>query len=316
MNTYSVPSRPLAQLPRAALDPLLVSAAPASPEATPNANPFGSCPHGSPRAAMTPGWPTWPASSPHFLFWKHTHRLWVPEGPSSACTWAWLQPPKAGFLWSRLVLHCTYEDQGASRVVTAGLPLPDDAGWLCGNLGSQLVEYKEEMYITSDCGHTWRQVFEEEHHVLYLDHGGVIVAIKDTSIPLKILNIFGHISFRSDWELVKVDFRPSFSRPCGEEDYSSWDLTDLQGDRCLMGQQRSFRKRKPASWCTKGRSFTSALRTHVCECRASDFLCDYGFERSPSSESDAGQCFANFWFNPLSPPDDCVLGQTYANSLG
>lgn len=31
------------------------------------------------------------------------------------------------------------------------------------------------------------QVFEEEHHVLYLDHGGVIVAIKDTSIPLKIL---------------------------------------------------------------------------------------------------------------------------------
>ncbi len=27
-----------------------------------------------------------------------------------------------------------------------------------GNLGSQLVEYKEEMYITSDCGKTWRQV--------------------------------------------------------------------------------------------------------------------------------------------------------------
>lgn len=43
---------------------------------------------------------------------------------------------------------------------------------------------------------------------------------------------------------------------------------------------------------------------------------DYGFERSPSSESDASQCFANFWFNPLSPPDDCVLGQTYTNSLG
>lgn len=30
-------------------------------------------------------------------------------------------------------------------------------------------------------------MFEEEHHILYLDHGGVIVAIKDTSIPLKIL---------------------------------------------------------------------------------------------------------------------------------
>ncbi|XP_054206558.1 VPS10 domain-containing receptor SorCS2 isoform X3 [Homo sapiens] len=221
-----------------------------------------------------------------------------------------------------------------------------------GNLGSQLVEYKEEMYITSDCGHTWRQVFEEEHHILYLDHGGVIVAIKDTSIPLKILKfsvdegltwsthnftstsvfvdgllsepgdetlvmtVFGHISFRSDWELVKVDFRPSFSRQCGEEDYSSWELSNLQGDRCIMGQQRSFRKRKSTSWCIKGRSFTSALTSRVCECRDSDFLCDYGFERSPSSESSTNKCSANFWFNPLSPPDDCALGQTYTSSLG
>ncbi|XP_054409654.2 VPS10 domain-containing receptor SorCS2 isoform X2 [Pongo abelii] len=221
-----------------------------------------------------------------------------------------------------------------------------------GNLGSQLVEYKEEMYITSDCGHTWRQVFEEEHHILYLDHGGVIVAIKDTSIPLKILKfsvdegltwsthnftstsvfvdgllsepgdetlvmtVFGHISFRSDWELVKVDFRPSFSRQCGEEDYGSWELSNLQGDRCIMGQQRSFRKRKPTSWCIKGRNFTSALTSRVCECRDSDFLCDYGFERSPSSEPNTNKCSANFWFNPLSPPDDCVLGQTYTSSLG
>nr|XP_037851415.1 VPS10 domain-containing receptor SorCS2 [Chlorocebus sabaeus] len=221
-----------------------------------------------------------------------------------------------------------------------------------GNLGSQLVEYKEEMYITSDCGHTWWQVFEEEHHILYLDHGGVIVAIKDTSIPLKILKfsvdegltwsthnftstsvfvdgllsepgdetlvmtVFGHISFRSDWELVKVDFQPSFSRQCGEEDYSSWDLSNLQGDRCIMGQQRSFRKRKSTSWCIKGRSFTSALTSRVCECRDSDFLCDYGFECSPSSESNTNKCSANFWFNPLSPPDDCALGQTYTSSLG
>ncbi|XP_016806765.3 VPS10 domain-containing receptor SorCS2 isoform X3 [Pan troglodytes] len=221
-----------------------------------------------------------------------------------------------------------------------------------GNLGSQLVEYKEEMYITSDCGHTWRQVFEEEHHILYLDHGGVIVAIKDTSIPLKILKfsvdegltwsthnftstsvfvdgllsepgdetlvmtVFGHISFRSDWELVKVDFRPSFSRQCSEEDYSSWELSNLQGDHCIMGQQRSFRKRKSTSWCIKGRSFTSALTSRVCECRDSDFLCDYGFERSPSSESSTNKCSANFWFNPLSPPDDCALGQTYTSSLG
>uniref|UniRef100_A0A8C8B8G3 VPS10 domain-containing receptor SorCS2 n=1 Tax=Otus sunia TaxID=257818 RepID=A0A8C8B8G3_9STRI len=221
-----------------------------------------------------------------------------------------------------------------------------------GNLGSQLVEYKEEMYITSDCGNTWRQVFEEEHHILYLDHGGVIVAIKDTSIPLKILKfsidegqtwsthnftstsvfvdgllsepgdetlvmtVFGHISYRSDWELVKVDFRPSFPRECMDDDYESWELTNLQGDRCIMGQQRSFRKRKISSWCIKGRSFTSALTSKVCECVNSDFLCDYGFERSVPLKSESSKCFADFWFNPEAPPEDCVLGQAYTSSTG
>nr|XP_028594155.1 VPS10 domain-containing receptor SorCS2 isoform X1 [Podarcis muralis] len=221
-----------------------------------------------------------------------------------------------------------------------------------GNLGAQLVEYKEEMYITSDCGKTWRQVFEEEHHILYLDHGGVIVAIKDTSIPLKILKfsvdegqtwsthnftsisvfvdgllsepgdetlvmtIFGHISFRSDWELVKVDFRPSFPRECTDEDYESWDLTNLQGDLCIMGQRRSFRKRKSSSWCIKGRSFTSALTSVACECSPSDFLCDYGFERSALQKSEPNTCFADFWFNPETPPEDCVLGQAYRSSTG
>ena len=41
--------------------------------------------------------------------------------------------------------------------------------------------------LPSEPAHGLLQVFEEEHHILYLDHGGVIVAIKDTSIPLKIL---------------------------------------------------------------------------------------------------------------------------------
>ncbi|XP_036056315.1 VPS10 domain-containing receptor SorCS2 isoform X2 [Onychomys torridus] len=275
--------------------------------------------------------------------------------------WDYLRPPSTdmnGKLTNcqppdcHLHLHLRWAD---NPYVSGTVHTKDTAPGLimgAGNLGSQLVEYKEEMYITSDCGHTWRQVFEEEHHVLYLDHGGVIAAIKDTSIPLKILKfsmdeghtwsthnftstsvfvdgllsepgdetlvmtVFGHISFRSDWELVKVDFRPSFPRQCGENDYSSWDLTDLQGDDCIMGQQRSYRKRKSTSWCVKGRSFTSALTSRVCKCRDSDFLCDYGFERSSFSESTANKCSANFWFNPLSPPEDCVLGQTYTSSLG
>ncbi|XP_066537027.1 VPS10 domain-containing receptor SorCS2 [Hoplias malabaricus] len=221
-----------------------------------------------------------------------------------------------------------------------------------GNLGSQLVEYKEEMYITSDCGRTWRQVFEEEHHILYLDHGGVIVAIKDTSIPLKILKfsvdeghtwsvhnftstsvfvdgllsepgdetlvmtVFGHISYRSDWELVKVDFRQSFPRQCIEDDYDSWKLTNLQGEHCIMGQERTYRKRKESSLCIKGKSYTSALTAKPCQCTEKDFSCDYGFERASSLKTEGDRCYPDFWHDPDAPPDNCHLGQTYESSTG
>uniref|UniRef100_A0A8C2CQ56 VPS10 domain-containing receptor SorCS2 n=1 Tax=Cyprinus carpio TaxID=7962 RepID=A0A8C2CQ56_CYPCA len=219
-----------------------------------------------------------------------------------------------------------------------------------GNLGSQLVEYKEEMYITSDCGKTWRQVFEEEHHILYLDHGGVIVAIKDTSIPLKILKfstdegrtwsihnftstsvfvdgllsepgdetlvmtVFGHISYRSDWELVKVDFRQSFPRQCTEADYDSWKLTDLQ--KCIMGQERMYRRRKESSFCIKGKSYTSALTAKPCQCTEKDFACDYGFERAPSLRLEGDRCYPDFWHDPDAPPENCHMGHSYKSSTG
>uniref|UniRef100_A0A3P9JGG2 VPS10 domain-containing receptor SorCS2 n=1 Tax=Oryzias latipes TaxID=8090 RepID=A0A3P9JGG2_ORYLA len=249
----------------------------------------------------------------------------------------------------QLHLHLRWAD---NPYVSGTVHTKDSAPGLimgAGNIGSKLIEYKEEMYVTSDCGKTWRQVFEEEHHILYLDHGGVIVAIKDTSIPLKILKfsidegrtwtihnftttsvfvdgllsepgdetlvmtVFGHISYRSDWELVKVDFRQSFSRQCVDSDYESWGLTDLQGERCIMGREQTFRKRKDTSFCIKGKSFTSVLSSKSCSCTEKDFNCDFGFERS---FTEADRCFADFWFDPDSPPEDCHLGQNYESSTG
>ncbi|XP_071982233.1 VPS10 domain-containing receptor SorCS2 isoform X2 [Engystomops pustulosus] len=274
--------------------------------------------------------------------------------------WDYLTPPSVDMTGKQtnckppechLHLHLRWAD---NPYVSGTVHTKDTAPGLimgAGNLGSQLVEYKEEMYITSDCGKTWRQVFEEEHHILYLDHGGVIVAIKDTSIPLKILKfsvdegyswsvhnftstsvfvdgllsepgdetlvmtVFGHISYRSEWELVKVDFRPSFFRECTEEDYESWNLSNLQGERCIMGQQRSFRKRKTSSWCIKGKSFTSALTSRICQCESTDYVCDYGFEQEVTQKQ-TSRCFADFWFNPEAPPDDCTVGQTYTSTTG
>ncbi|KAL2079459.1 hypothetical protein ACEWY4_025203 [Coilia grayii] len=252
----------------------------------------------------------------------------------------------------QLHLHLRWAD---NPYVSGTVHTKDSAPGLimgAGNIGSHLVEYKEEMYITSDCGKTWTQVFEEEHHILYLDHGGVIVAIKDTSIPLKILKfsidegrtwsihnftstsvfvdgvlsepgdetlvmtVFGHISYRSDWELVKVDFRQSFPRQCTEADYDSWKLTDQQGEKCIMGQERTFRKRKDTSFCIKGKSYTSALTSKPCQCTEKDFNCDYGFERAQNLKAEGDRCFADFWHDPDAPPDDCHIGHTYESSTG
>lgn len=44
-----------------------------------------------------------------------------------------------------------------------------------------------------------------------------------------------------------------------------------QGEKCIMGQERSFRKRKETAFCIKGKSYTSALTTKPCQCTEKDF---------------------------------------------
>uniref|UniRef100_A0A4W3I1R5 VPS10 domain-containing receptor SorCS2 n=1 Tax=Callorhinchus milii TaxID=7868 RepID=A0A4W3I1R5_CALMI len=200
-----------------------------------------------------------------------------------------------------------------------------------GNLGAHLVEYKEDMYITSDCGNTWRQVSRvpidrTELSFLYrftVDEGHTWTTHNFTSTSVfvdgllsepgdetLVMTIFGHISFRSDWELVKVDFRPTFPRHCLPDDYDSWNLMN-QAEHCIMGERREFRKRKISSWCIKGKNFTSAVTSKPCQCTDSDFECDYGFEQQKN-----GQCFPAFWYNPDAPSEHCRLGQTYTSSSG
>uniref|UniRef100_A0A4W3I577 VPS10 domain-containing receptor SorCS2 n=1 Tax=Callorhinchus milii TaxID=7868 RepID=A0A4W3I577_CALMI len=196
-----------------------------------------------------------------------------------------------------------------------------------GNLGAHLVEYKEDMYITSDCGNTWRQVIDRtELSFLYrftVDEGHTWTTHNFTSTSVfvdgllsepgdetLVMTIFGHISFRSDWELVKVDFRPTFPRHCLPDDYDSWNLMN-QAEHCIMGERREFRKRKISSWCIKGKNFTSAVTSKPCQCTDSDFECDYGFEQQKN-----GQCFPAFWYNPDAPSEHCRLGQTYTSSSG
>ncbi|XP_049710969.1 VPS10 domain-containing receptor SorCS1 isoform X1 [Elephas maximus indicus] len=214
-----------------------------------------------------------------------------------------------------------------------------------GNIGSELSDSDISMFVSSDAGNTWRQIFEEEHSVLYLDQGGVLVAMKHTSLPIRhlwlsfdegrswskysftsiplfvdgvlgepgeetlIMTVFGHFSHRSEWQLVKVDYKSIFDRRCAEEDYRSWQLHS-QGEACIMGAKRIYKKRKSERKCMQGK-YAGAMESEPCVCTEADFDCDYGYERHSN-----GQCLPAFWFNPSSLSKDCSLGQSYLNSTG
>ncbi|XP_051475063.1 VPS10 domain-containing receptor SorCS1 isoform X1 [Apus apus] len=214
-----------------------------------------------------------------------------------------------------------------------------------GNIGTELSDNDISMFVSSDAGNTWRQIFEEEHSVLYLDQGGVLVAMKHTSLPIRhlwlsfdegtswskysftsiplfvdgvlgepgeetlIMTVFGHFSHRSDWQLVKVDYKSIFDRRCAEEDYRPWQLHS-QGQACIMGAKRIYRKRKSEKKCMQGK-YAGAMTSEPCVCTEADFDCDYGYERHSN-----GQCLPAFWYNPSSLSKDCSLGQSYLNSTG
>nr|XP_044607113.1 VPS10 domain-containing receptor SorCS1 isoform X6 [Equus asinus]XP_044607116.1 VPS10 domain-containing receptor SorCS1 isoform X6 [Equus asinus]XP_044607120.1 VPS10 domain-containing receptor SorCS1 isoform X6 [Equus asinus] len=214
-----------------------------------------------------------------------------------------------------------------------------------GNIGSELSDSDISMFVSSDAGNTWRQIFEEEHSVLYLDQGGVLVAMKHTSLPIRhlwlsfdegrswskysftsiplfvdgvlgepgeetlIMTVFGHFSHRSEWQLVKVDYKSIFDRRCAEEDYRPWQLHS-QGEACIMGAKRIYKKRRSERKCMQGK-YAGAMESEPCVCTEADFDCDYGYERHSN-----GQCLPAFWFNPSSLSKDCSLGQSYLNSTG
>ncbi|EMP39771.1 VPS10 domain-containing receptor SorCS1 [Chelonia mydas] len=198
-----------------------------------------------------------------------------------------------------------------------------------GNIGTELSDNDISMFVSSDAGNTWRQVNNVKHSLecqmkgrLSFDEGRSWSKYSFTSTPLfvdgvlgepgeetLIMTVFGHFSHRSEWQLVKVDYKSIFDRRCAEEDYRPWQLHS-QGEACIMGAKRIYRKRKSEKKCMQGK-YAGAMASEPCVCTEADFDCDYGYERHTN-----GQCLPAFWYNPSSLSKDCSFGQSYLNSTG
>uniref|UniRef100_A0A8C9VMM7 Sortilin related VPS10 domain containing receptor 3b n=1 Tax=Scleropages formosus TaxID=113540 RepID=A0A8C9VMM7_SCLFO len=215
-----------------------------------------------------------------------------------------------------------------------------------GNVGTELSYSGTGMFISSDAGNTWRQIFEEEHSIWFLDHGGALLAVAQAAGPIRhfwlsfdeglqwerhsfsrvplyvdgilvepgieshIMTFFGHFSHRSEWQLIKIDYKSVFTRECTQGDYQTWHLLN-QGDPCVMGQKQMFMKRRPGSHCMQRKDYPRVFSAESCICTASDFECDYGYDRRGD-----GYCSPSFWFYPTAVSGSCSHGRSDFNGTG
>ncbi|XP_047208528.1 VPS10 domain-containing receptor SorCS3-like [Girardinichthys multiradiatus] len=215
-----------------------------------------------------------------------------------------------------------------------------------GNTGTELSSTNLGMFITSDAGNSWRQIFDEEYNIWFLDNGGALLAVLHATKPLRqlwisldegkkwdrhsfslaplyvdgvlmepesdnhIITFFGHFSHRSEWQLIKIDYKGLFSRRCMDGDYQTWYLHN-KGELCVMGEKQIYMKRRPGNRCMLAQDYSRIYSSEPCLCTAYDFECDYGWERQAD-----GMCSPAFWFNPNSATKSCSFSQSFLNSTG
>ncbi|XP_067374517.1 VPS10 domain-containing receptor SorCS1-like isoform X2 [Channa argus] len=209
-----------------------------------------------------------------------------------------------------------------------------------GVVGPELTSTNVSIFITSDAGNTWREVFQEEYSVFFLNQGGSLVAIRHTPLPIRHIwlsfdegrnwdkysftssplyvdGVLGEpgedtliMTHRSEWQLVKIDFRPIFRHRCTSEDYMTWQLHS-EGKVCIMGMKRIFQKLKANVRCVKARDQYISQMSDSCPCTEADFECDYGFERQVD-----GNCTPAFWFIPSATSRGCITGDSFLNTTG
>nr|XP_020486526.1 VPS10 domain-containing receptor SorCS3-like [Labrus bergylta] len=215
-----------------------------------------------------------------------------------------------------------------------------------GNIGTELSSNNLGMFISSDAGNSWKKIFNEEHNVWFLDNGGALLAVLHAATSIRhlwisldegkkwdrhsfslaplyvdgvlmepesdnhIITFFGHFSHRSEWQLIKIDYKGLFSRRCMDGDYQTWHLHN-KGELCVMGEKQIYMKRRPGNRCMLAQDYSRIYSSEPCACTSYDFECDYGWERQVD-----GKCSPAFWFNPNGAAKSCSSSQSFLNSTG
>ncbi|KAJ1533931.1 vacuolar protein sorting/targeting protein PEP1, partial [Nowakowskiella sp. JEL0078] len=121
----------------------------------------------------------------------------------------------------------------------------------------------------------------------------------------------------TDTVLLHLDFSSLFANKCvldknspSKSDFETWAPRGAKGERCFLGRDIEYTRRKRDRMCFVGLEWTQLpQKEEICQCSQSDFLCDVNFWRD-----DQGKC-ALYGLDPKQPKN-CKSGTIFKGSSG
>jgi len=110
-----------------------------------------------------------------------------------------------------------------------------------------------------------------------------------------------------------LDLTPVQPRVCVAADYEEWTPSDGNpGKSCVLGRSVTYLRRKRDAECYNNNP-DHLVSSNPCDCTASDWECDFGFQPTPYNGTFACALSGDL---PQDPPSYCPPGTTYTVSRG
>ncbi|KAJ1542195.1 vacuolar protein sorting/targeting protein PEP1, partial [Cladochytrium tenue] len=192
----------------------------------------------------------------------------------------------------------------------------DAQKWAIGDHGGLIILVNDEvptdiLQYSYDYGSTWNKFIFSDHPIRILSVG---TEPASTSLTFLISGIRQSETDRSQkYVLVSVNFQTIFDRQCEKgRDLDEWSPSGDDGkDRCFLGQDASFYRKKDGVTCYIGREFDEDLGSiETCSCTDKDFECDFNYYLDPSTD----KCVP--YSATQDQPSNCKPGEKYKGSSG
>ncbi|KAF9224207.1 Oligoxyloglucan reducing end-specific cellobiohydrolase [Gyrodon lividus] len=178
-----------------------------------------------------------------------------------------------------------------------------------------------DTFLSTDAGLTWNMVHRDAHIYEFGDSGSIILIVNDEEMTDSVnystdfgrswksfklgLNVrakalttvsdstsqkfilLAQVSRQDQREgqgryaVISLDFAPTRSRKCGDNDFEEWYARARPDKQCLMGVRQWYKRRKADADCYVGDKFHDPIvHDDPCPCEDHDYECDYNYVRS------------------------------------